>query len=283
MKKTKPFAFVLMPFDGAFDDVYQIGILDTCNKMGIVAERVDKQLYTEPILERIYRQIRSADLIIADMTGRNANVFYEVGYAHALGKRCSLITKTVDDIPFDLKHHRHIVYDGSLERLRNSLEAELGWQLSEIEKANETPFTLELQKPWGHLDKFEEYKDVGKIELKFDLHNHTSKQSPEIEHIYLHTGDGWSFSQDGSLCASRSEGNERLRRHFIKPPVRRLAPGGWAQVTLKGEKTLWTKWNGEDRKSEYQAAGAIRIEIGTAEKTYTIEKSIEIELDNIPF
>ena len=48
------------------------------------------------------------------MTGRNANVFYEVGYAHALGKIVLLLTKNADDIPFDLKHHQHIVYGGSV-------------------------------------------------------------------------------------------------------------------------------------------------------------------------
>ncbi|WP_411351259.1 hypothetical protein PNH50_12745 [Leisingera aquaemixtae] len=111
MTTNKIFAFVLMPFDPEFDDIYRLGIQETAKSADVVAERVDEQIYTESILERIYRQIESADFIIADMTGRNPNVFYEVGYAHAKGKICTLITKAADDIPFDLKHHRHIVYD----------------------------------------------------------------------------------------------------------------------------------------------------------------------------
>src|SRR5258708_2500526 len=99
-----------MPFDDRFSDIYKLGIQATAAECGVVAERVDEQKFSEPILERIYRQIANADFIIADMTGRNPNVFYEVGYAHALGKLCTLLTQDVNDIPFDLKHHRHIVY-----------------------------------------------------------------------------------------------------------------------------------------------------------------------------
>jgi nucleoside 2-deoxyribosyltransferase len=81
---------------------------------------VDEQLYREGMLERIYRQVEIADIIIADMAGRNPNVFYEVGYAHAKNKLCILTTTTADDIPFDLKHRRHIVYGNSIEILRQT-------------------------------------------------------------------------------------------------------------------------------------------------------------------
>lgn len=71
MAKPKPFAFVLMPFGKEFDDIYRLGIQETAKEQGVVAERVDEQIYTESILERIYRQIDAADFIIADMTGKN--------------------------------------------------------------------------------------------------------------------------------------------------------------------------------------------------------------------
>ena len=74
--------------------------------------RVDEQIYQENMLSRIYNQISKADLIVADVTGKNPNVFYEVGYAHALGKKTILMTQDTDDIPFDLKHYPHIVYSG---------------------------------------------------------------------------------------------------------------------------------------------------------------------------
>ena len=107
-----------MPFDKAFDDIYKFGIKETAIRLGIVAERVNEQIFREGILERIYRQIEIADLILADMSGQNANVYYEVGYAHAKEKLCVLMTQVADDIPFDLKHHRHIVYGSSIQSLR---------------------------------------------------------------------------------------------------------------------------------------------------------------------
>ena len=68
------FAFVLMPFDKAFDDIYKLGIKETATTLGILAERVDEQFFQEGILERVYRQIELADLIVADMTGQNPRV-----------------------------------------------------------------------------------------------------------------------------------------------------------------------------------------------------------------
>lgn len=124
--RPKPYVFVLMPFDRAFTDVYQLGIRPACEKAGAYAERLDDQIFTESMLQRIYTQIAKADVIVADMTGRNPNVFYEVGYAHALGKVVILLTRDREDIPFDLKHYRHIVYE-NVTSLIPQLETSVEW------------------------------------------------------------------------------------------------------------------------------------------------------------
>ena len=125
----KPFCFVLMPFKKEFNDVYQIGIKEACDAAGAYCERVDEQHYDGRMLDRIYNQIGKADIVIADMTGQNPNVFYEVGYAHALGKRVLLQTRHSDDIPFDLRDYFHIVYGESLVDLRTRLTARLRWHV----------------------------------------------------------------------------------------------------------------------------------------------------------
>jgi nucleoside 2-deoxyribosyltransferase len=129
MADDKLFAFVLMPFDQEFDDLYRFGIKEPASELGILAERVDEQIFSEGILDRIYRQIELADIVIAEMTGQNANVFYEVGYAHGKGKLCILSTAAAGDIPFDLKHRRHIVHGNSIKTLRNQLIEELKFGL----------------------------------------------------------------------------------------------------------------------------------------------------------
>lgn len=99
-----------MPFDSDFDDVYKLGIKQAAIDCNVRAERLDEQMFEEGMLDRIFRQIEVADFIIADLSNRNPNVFYELGYAHAREKICILLTKEPTDIPFDLKHKRHIVY-----------------------------------------------------------------------------------------------------------------------------------------------------------------------------
>lgn len=120
-----------MPFDKAFDDVYTFGIKQTCEELNTYCERVDEQIFHERILDRIYNQIAKSDILVADMTERNANVFYEVGYAHGLGKNVILLTQNADDIPFDLKHFPHIVYGGQIKNLREQLTTRLEWFLNQ--------------------------------------------------------------------------------------------------------------------------------------------------------
>ena len=119
-----------MPFAKEFDDVYQLGIKPACSGAGAYCERLDEQVFDEGMLDRIYNQIAKADIIVADMSSQNSNVFYEVGYAHALGKRVILITKTANDIPFDLKHRFHIVYDGSITTLKARLLDRMSWYVA---------------------------------------------------------------------------------------------------------------------------------------------------------
>jgi len=125
--------FVLMPFAAEFDDIYQLGMKPVLHELGFRCERVDEIQHNDSILDRIYRGIQSADIVLADMTGKNPNVFYEVGYAHALRKEVIHLTQRSEDIPFDLKHRNHIVYGTSISNLRSRLKPRLeAW----LESAN---------------------------------------------------------------------------------------------------------------------------------------------------
>jgi len=119
-----------MPFAEEFTDIYKLGIKPACEAAGAYCERIDEQIFYESILDRIYNQIAKADIIVADMSGRNPNVFYEVGYAHALNKKVILLTNSADDIPFDLKHYPHIVYSGKITTLKSELDRKISWYMN---------------------------------------------------------------------------------------------------------------------------------------------------------
>ncbi len=115
------YAFVLMPFGVEFNDIYQYGIKKPMMDLGIACERVDEIQYVGGILDQVFRSIETARFVIADMTGRNPNVFYEVGYCHALKKDVILCTQSANDIPFDLRGFNHIIYEGKIGTLEKAL------------------------------------------------------------------------------------------------------------------------------------------------------------------
>ena len=123
MKTTKPSVFVIMPFGEHFNDLYTLGIKAAIEAVGADCERVDEQIFTESILQRVYHQIARADIVVAEVSEPNRNVFYEVGYSHALGKTTILVKREAVDIPFDLKDYPHVIYGESIPALKTQLRA----------------------------------------------------------------------------------------------------------------------------------------------------------------
>ncbi|WP_372365575.1 hypothetical protein [Candidatus Uabimicrobium sp. HlEnr_7] len=107
--------FTLMPFTESWSTtVWQDYIRPTIEKCELKAVRAD-DLYGHDIMEDIWKGICSSRFVIAEITGRNSNVFYELGIAHTVGKQVILLTQNVADIPFDLNRYRHIIYENSVE------------------------------------------------------------------------------------------------------------------------------------------------------------------------
>jgi TIR domain len=94
--------FIIMPFSVeslniVYEDFVRPTLVDRCS---LRPERGDDVFGSNVIMDDIAKSIRRARLIIADLTGRNANVFYEVGIAHALNKQVLLMTQSIEDVPF---------------------------------------------------------------------------------------------------------------------------------------------------------------------------------------
>ena len=115
-KQNKLNIFVAMPFGDKFDLIYQYLIKLPLENKGHAVTRADDEPEYQNILETIIQGISNADLIIADLTGKNANVYYELGIAHALSKPTIQIAPSVDDILFNLRFSDTALYSINSDR-----------------------------------------------------------------------------------------------------------------------------------------------------------------------
>jgi hypothetical protein len=104
--------FVMQPFASPHGDYFATIYEPAIVKAGLKAVRADDEIFgTGKIIDQIWTGINSARVLVAEMTTRNANVFYELGLAHALRKPVILVSSNKQDVPFDIGHVRVIYYD----------------------------------------------------------------------------------------------------------------------------------------------------------------------------
>ena len=120
----KPRAFIAMPFSKEFEDIYYYGIQGALHAAGFLCERIDQQAFTGDILEQIKKKIEHADLVIAELSGANANVHLEIGYAWGKGRPTILLTKNSRELPFDVRGQRCLIYN-NIQHLEQLLTSEL--------------------------------------------------------------------------------------------------------------------------------------------------------------
>jgi chaperonin GroEL len=130
-----------MPFREPFNQYYEEIIRPAAADAGLDALRADSIYGTRAIIRDVWEQIWRARVVIADVTDKNPNVNYELGICHTLGVPTILVTRRMEDVPFDYRHRRCIVYnteevrwDQKLrESLRKTIEAVLGGHKDEDE------------------------------------------------------------------------------------------------------------------------------------------------------
>lgn len=108
---------VMMPFDGTFTAVYE-SIREAALAVGLRARRADDIWEAPAVIQDVVSLIDRSRVVICDCSGRNPNVFYEIGIAHTLGREVVLIAQNEEDIPFDLRHLRHLRYLNNAEGRR---------------------------------------------------------------------------------------------------------------------------------------------------------------------
>lgn len=104
--------FVMMPFVDPIGGYYKAIYESAITKAGLRPVRADDEIFaTGKIIDQVWSGITAAKVLVAELTGRNPNVFYELGLAHALNKPVVLVSSNQSDVPFDLQHIRVIYYD----------------------------------------------------------------------------------------------------------------------------------------------------------------------------
>ena len=114
-----------MPFGAELDAVYEFVIKPALDDAGFKAvHRADESANQQLIMRDVIASINQAQLIIADVTGGNPNVLYELGVAHALNRPVIMMTQSIEELPFDLASYRVIKYTtqlGDAHRARSEL------------------------------------------------------------------------------------------------------------------------------------------------------------------
>jgi hypothetical protein len=114
VERRQPNAFVAMQFGEPYDTIYRTVIKPKAVALGFEVTRIDEVNRPGIIFQDIQRKIEDAKVVIAEITAPNQNVYYEVGYAHALNKPTILLAQRGRDLPFDIRSYRVIFYDDSI-------------------------------------------------------------------------------------------------------------------------------------------------------------------------
>jgi hypothetical protein len=122
---AKPHVFVAMPFERQMEDVFHYGIQNAAHSANLLCERVDRSSFTGDVMDRVRSRIETARWVIADLTGANANVYLEVGYAWGCQVPTILIAQDASDLSFDVRGQRCLIYN-QIKDLEEKLAHELG-------------------------------------------------------------------------------------------------------------------------------------------------------------
>lgn len=132
--------FMITPFRDEFNTIYQNIIKPVAAALNLTIKRGDDfTSLSGSIIDEVWAAINACRLVIVETTEENANVYYELGIAHTLGKPAILISQAtdVDDLPFDIRHLRFIIYENSIaggEKLEKDLHRAIIWLLNDLEE-----------------------------------------------------------------------------------------------------------------------------------------------------
>ena len=130
-KEDNKICFCIMPFGHWFDRYYNEIFKPAIVCAGLEPHRADDLYTPSDIINDIWSYTTKAEVLLADLTGKNPNVFYELGLAHAISKSVIMVTENIDEIPFDLRSLRIIKYDRKLPEWGKKLKEDITCAIEE--------------------------------------------------------------------------------------------------------------------------------------------------------
>lgn len=151
VKKDTESCFVMSPFGGWYEQYYTDIYGPAIEAAGLKPCRADDLYRPSSIVHDIWTYVKGARVMLADLTDKNPNVFYELGLAHALDKPVVLLSQSMEDVPFDLRALRVITYEVAAPNWGDILRASITTALKEVLVAPNSavlqPFLREASDP----------------------------------------------------------------------------------------------------------------------------------------
>ena len=175
-KPVPGLCFVLMPFRPALTKIYSEVIKPTVESCGMTCKRSDEIYSVNSIMSDVWSYIQKAEMIIAELTQRNPNVLYELGLCHTLWKKTIMIVQDIDDVPFDLRQFRCIVYENTQDG-KQRLEMGLRHTIKAIRK--------ELHEHEAFIVSYEEWEAATKGMFNEDVSKRISEMQNQINSLEM--------------------------------------------------------------------------------------------------
>ena len=272
-----------MPFSKDFNDVYNLGIKAAAKECEVNAKRLDDNFFVTNMVEEIYKNINEADFIIADMTGKNPNVFYEVGYAEAKNKLILLLTKDILDIPFDFKQRVHINYNDVTE-LKSKLINTIEWAKKEIDKSRKETLSINfsIKSAWLNREKF---SDEAEITFLLEISNLLDTPIDKLQMVDIVTGPEWELFINDKILKNEDivEDNIKQKRHRFNPEEKIIPAHDHIQIEIKGKRTLWRSWEQTEQKNKYDLNGWVEVRVFVDNKEKKNRLTLNTTVEDIPF
>ena len=207
--------FMLSPFGEPFDSFFFKLLKPSLSDQGHIISRSDESYAPGAVVQSIFQAILDADIVVADVTRSNANVFYEIGIAHSYGKHVILVAQSTDDLPYDIRHMRCIRYQPGTANWDEKYVSELA-QAVEDAKSSEDGVAALCQRVFAGkcLRRFKEVLEmVERMLADSESYFFVSRTSPNEAALLPHEGKYYQTTD------SRIKGTDT---HAPIPNYRRL-------------------------------------------------------------